>query len=188
MYIVFEGIDGTGKSTQIELVKERLQFLLHKNNYNINITTIAEPELEDIVNEGDWIELALRFALQRRILLDKEPVSSNMMDYEPHIILSDRSFYSSLAYQGYSDTTVDYIRSLNFFVPEPSQIFFLDNGIPDDSELEDVRNNYFNILPLSTVYVNTKKYSITQTTEFITNKILKKWNSLFQNELNQQEM
>lgn len=176
MYIVFEGIDGCGKTTQTELVRERLELLFKSNDFLTkpeNIITINEPELGDVVNEEDIVELTLRFALQRRVIHRK---------YDPcffkshcrNIVISDRSFYSSLAYQGISSDFQQWIREVNRFIDKPQLVFFFDNGC-EDNELKSVYNNYFSVLPFNSVYVNTKKYSITDTTKYITNKILEKW-------------
>lgn len=174
MYIVFEGIDNSGKTTQLELVRERLEILMKINCINFPLITLAEPELnpDDVVDKNDNIELALRFALQRRLLL-KEHLD-DLAHNSPSIVLSDRSYYSSMAYQG------EWVKHLNNHVPKPSMIFFFDAGKPEDESLTVVYNNYFNVLPLSTIYVNTKNYSLTNTTNYIVGKILGKWNRLFQ--------
>lgn len=173
MYIVFEGVDNTGKSTQIELVSERISLILKRKGLDVPVLKIAEEEIDKntVHNPDDGGEMALRYALQRRILL--KDYSDELCYNNPSILLSDRSYYSSMAYQG------EWVKQLNEFVPKPNLIFFFDRGEPEDEGLKYVYNNYFNVLPLSTIHVNTKKHSIVSTTDYITRKILEKWNKLF---------
>lgn len=179
MYFVFEGIDGTGKSTQISLVKEKLKMYFKRpDRQDVEIITIAEPELTEVVDERDDVELTLRFALQREILFNSLTQKYNTQnifdDFNPTIVLSDRSYYSSLAYQSNYIHTED-IRNINRFVPEPTLIFFFDNGKADDFHLEAVRQKYYKTLPLSSIMVDTKNHSVDETTEHIVNNIMKVW-------------
>ena len=186
MYIVFEGIDGTGKSTQIRLVKERLEKTFKNNDYEIPVVTLAEPEISDFVDENDPVEMTLRFALQRRLILNKFPYRQ-FLENNPTIVMSDRSYYSSLAYQNVLKIRLpdNYVLDVNSFVFKPSLVFFFDKHKGDSQYLENVRNEYFKVLPLSTIYVDTKNHSISQTTNYITKMILKKWNELFESKYNE---
>jgi len=179
LYIVFEGVDGSGKSTQVGSVKELLEEKLkemYKYNRNflerLEVMTIAEPEIEGWVNEDDPVEQVLRFALQRRILTYRLDVNPRRIS---PVIISDRSYYSSMAYQSSILSGMSYpehIREVNEFIPTPNMVFFFDNGIPSESRLFFTYRKYFEVLPLSTIYVNTEKYNIEETTEYIVNKII----------------
>lgn len=98
IYIAVEGIDGAGKSTQVQRLAERYSAI-----------TVAEPggtpfaqALRQIVKdpslEMGWEAEALLFASARADLIREVVVPCIAQDLT---IISDRSVYSSLAYQGY---------------------------------------------------------------------------------------
>ena len=99
MYIVFEGIDGAGKTTQIRKTKEWLE----QNGHLVE--TVVEPtdspvgklirktlQRKDATTDRIQKTLGLLFAADRMLIMDE-------LSDEKKIILSDRSFVSSLAYQ-----------------------------------------------------------------------------------------
>jgi dTMP kinase len=101
MFITFEGVDGSGKSTQVRLVAERLR------SEGREVLTTREPggtafgeKVRDLILGGDdlapWAEAAL-FAAARAQLVDEviRPAQARGED-----ILCDRYIDSSLAYQG----------------------------------------------------------------------------------------
>ena len=123
MYIVFEGIDGAGKSTQIQLLKEWLE------NNGLEVETIVEPTDSDVgklirkiltqPNATDELmqkTLGLLFAADRLILMDK------IANAGSKVILSDRSFISSLAYQ----EPQEWIAEINKFALKPDLVLLLD--------------------------------------------------------------
>ncbi|WP_067260142.1 dTMP kinase [Methanobrevibacter cuticularis] len=125
MYIVFEGIDGAGKSTQINLLKQWLF------DSGFEVETIIEPTDSDIgklirktlqnpdaTSENIQKTLGLLFAADRLALMDK--IVKN--EEKNKIILSDRSFYSSLAYQ----QPYEWIAEINKFAESPDLVFLLD--------------------------------------------------------------
>lgn len=101
-FIVIEGGDGTGKSTQIKLIAEYLR----KKGFDVIITrepggvTTAEKIRGIILNEEiDPVTEALLFASARREHLKKKVIPALS---KGQIVLCDRFVYSSLAYQGYA--------------------------------------------------------------------------------------
>ena len=127
-FIVFEGIDGAGKTTQIELLAKRLS----QNEEDVSIT--AEPT----DNESG--------RALRRALSGKEPHSECEMavmfvfDRIGHnaqieellaqgkTVICDRYYYSTLAYQGKS-TDYAWVRSMNIDCPKirrPDVCIYLD--------------------------------------------------------------
>ena len=122
MYIVFEGIDGAGKSTQIQLLKEWLE----ANGFRVE--TLVEPTdskvgklIREILQKPDATEdrvqktLGLLFAADRMFIMDK-------LEDESKIFISDRSFISSLAYQG----SAEWIEVLNRYAKKPDLLILLD--------------------------------------------------------------
>ena len=122
MYIVFEGIDGSGKSTQIQLLKEWLE----ANGFEVE--TLVEPtdsevgrlirkilQRPDALTEKIQKTLGLLFAADRMLIMDK-------LEDESKIFISDRSFISSLAYQEHAD----WIEVLNKFAKKPDLLILLD--------------------------------------------------------------
>ena len=122
MYIVFEGIDGAGKSTQIELLKEWLE----ANGYEVE--TFVEPtgsEIGQLIRKilqrsdasTDRVQktLGLLFAADRMLIMDK-------LADEKKVVISDRSFISSLAYQ----EPADWISVLNKYAKKPDLLLLLD--------------------------------------------------------------
>lgn len=106
MYIVIEGQDGTGKSTQVELLKK------HFESQGKKVATLDEPDgdlpqahdLHDmILTRGYNLEpftnvllfTAARLELWKKIA---EPILK-----DNGIVISARNYWSTLAYQGYGE-------------------------------------------------------------------------------------
>ncbi len=155
MYIVFEGIDGAGKTTQIRKTKEWLE----QNGHLVE--TVVEPtdspvgklirktlQRKDATTDRIQKTLGLLFAADRMLIMDE-------LSDEKKIILSDRSFVSSLAYQ----QPADWISELNKYAKKPDLIILLDLDVKksvlrsnqeDEFENEEflskVRDNYLDII------------------------------------------
>ena len=133
--ITFEGIDGSGKSTQIKLISD----ILHKNN--INNIVIREPggtkiseKIRDILLDNDntiskYTE-ALLFLSSRSQLVNE--VIKPALDRGCYI-LCDRYIDSTIAYQGYGrGIDLSQIKVLNDLAIEsiyPDITFILDINI-----------------------------------------------------------
>ncbi len=122
MYIVFEGIDGAGKSTQIQMLKEWLE----ANGFRVE--TLVEPtdsevgklirrilQRPDATTDRFQKTLGLLFAADRMMIMDK-------LEDESKIFISDRSFISSLAYQ----EPAEWIEVLNRYAKKPDLLILLD--------------------------------------------------------------
>tara|TARA_B100001059_G_scaffold169524_1_gene169410 strand:+ start:827 stop:1417 length:591 start_codon:yes stop_codon:yes gene_type:complete len=128
--ISFEGIEGVGKSTQINLLNE---FLI-KNNFTVEVlrepgsTSTGESIRNILLNKDSDIsnktELLLMFAARSELISKKIQTSS--CDY----LLLDRFFDASIAYQGYGrNLPITFIEDL---------IKFTDCPIPKLSILIDI--------------------------------------------------
>ncbi len=131
-FVVFEGIDKSGKTTQIEMIYKYL-----KDKYG-NVILIKEPGTTELGEELRQLllnksikispisELFLYLAARAQLI---EEYIKNYKN-EDIIILSDRYYYSTIAYQGYGrGLDVDMLLYLNKIVVndyEPDYIFFFD--------------------------------------------------------------
>ena len=131
-FIVFEGIDGSGKSTQITLLRDKLSESGRKVYMTAEPTaSVSGGMLRDAlsgVRQRTAGELAALFLLDR-INHNVNPVNGiEKMLGDGFDVISDRYYYSSLAYQG-SETAAAWVRDMNLNCPEirrPDLCIFLD--------------------------------------------------------------
>lgn len=131
-FIVFEGTDGSGKTTQMSILAKKLE----ENGEKIFIT--AEPTVSlsgGILREAlsglikkTPSELAVLFALDRiHHNVNKHDGIEKMLS-DGYTVLCDRYYYSSLAYQG-GEAGYEWVRSLNIEckdIRRPDLCIFLD--------------------------------------------------------------
>lgn len=127
-FIVFEGIDGAGKSTQIALLRDALA----KMGYAVHLT--AEPTDLDT---GKMLRAALsgkceRSAAEMATLFTLDRIAHNKEIEKAlaagEIVICDRYYYSSLAYQG-SLCDYEWVKNMNYRCPDirhPDLCVFLD--------------------------------------------------------------
>ena len=125
MYITLEGIDGSGKSTQILMLAEWLESCgfpvkIIKEPTDSLIGVLIRKMLRNPSASHTNFQrtLALLFAADRTILTEKIREEEG----KGRIVLSDRSFYSSLAYQDGDD----WITQVNKHAREPDLVILLD--------------------------------------------------------------
>jgi dTMP kinase len=131
-FIVFEGIDGAGKTTQIELLCAALE----KRGLRCKIT--AEPtdmpsgkEIRAALSgktQKTALEMAEMFACDRAIHNTHPEEGINRALADGITVISDRYYYSSLAYQG-AALGYDTVAALNLDNPDirtPDLCVFLD--------------------------------------------------------------
>jgi len=128
VFIVFEGIDGSGKDTHIKLLSEELR------QQGQSVLETAEPS-------GNEVGALLRRYQRKsgkRLPAETEALLYTADRYEHvrnvvepalkkgQIVLSNRYFYSTLAYQGAMGVDLDWIREMNRFAPKPDAAILLD--------------------------------------------------------------
>ena len=135
VFIVIEGLDGSGKTTQSKILANKL-------SENHKVLCTAEPSHGKvgtfIRNECLYEEKrlpteveALLFAADRVEHLQTElaPALS-----EGKIVICDRYIYSSLAYQGSAGLSLDWIKTINARALEPDFALYID--VPPERVLE----------------------------------------------------
>ncbi|AMD16947.1 thymidylate kinase [Methanobrevibacter sp. YE315] len=163
MYIVFEGIDGAGKSTQIRMLKEWLE----ANGFRVE--TLVEPtdsEVGKLIRKIlEWPDaqtddvqriLALLFAADRMLIMDK-------LEDESKIIISDRSFISSLAYQ----EPREWVEVLNKYAKKPDLLILLDLDVKKSVGRTSGKDTFENEKFLTGVKANYLKIAENYTHEII---------------------
>lgn len=132
--IVFEGIDGTGKSTQITMLRDYLE------GRGISVVQSFEPTY------GTWGKKLRESASTGRLPIEEE-VDLFLKDRKEHVeqlikpslaegswVLLDRYYISMMAYQGARGQDVASIRQANEeFAPVPDLVLWLD--IPVDEAI-----------------------------------------------------
>ena len=130
----FEGIEGVGKSTQINLLKD----FLEKNKYTVEVlrepgSTLTGENIRNILLDkgsdiSDKTELLLMFAARSELISKK--INSLSCDY----LLLDRFFDASLAYQGYGrNLPLSLIKDLISFTdcPVPELTILIDISVEE---------------------------------------------------------
>ena len=129
--ISFEGIEGVGKSTQINLIQEwlRTKGLSTKLIREPGSTEFGEKIRELLLSNDSDIsahsELLLMFAARA------EMVNEHLVNPKEDILLCDRYYHASIAYQGYGrklslDLIENLIRNINCPIPDLTIIYDLD--------------------------------------------------------------
>jgi dTMP kinase len=124
-YIVIEGISGSGKSTQMEMLSRRYQdagyepVSIHEPTpwYKTARSTLA-------TQQKDLFTQSLLLLLDRYLNV-REVVQNALAQSNP--VISDRSYLSSMVYQAGEDAlSAPDIANLHMVLPQPTHIFLLD--------------------------------------------------------------
>ena len=145
-FIVFEGIDGSGTSTQAEMLKK---YFLEKTNSchltsepsegpignmirqafkgRLNLSKGENPYLKD----GDLFDeqMAYLFAADRHDHLYNQVDGVEKLLSTGASVISTRYFFSSYAYHCRSDSDFQLVTSLNARFPNPDLVIYLNNPV-----------------------------------------------------------
>ena len=127
LLIVFEGIDGTGKSTQIRMLAEKLRVMGHE------VVETREP------TDGPFGRKIRELYVNRQSCSVEEELELFMRDRQEHVeqvikpgleagrvILTDRYYFSTAAYQGAAgQDPAEIIRRNETFAPRPDLVLHL---------------------------------------------------------------
>ncbi|WP_446007876.1 dTMP kinase [Candidatus Electrothrix sp.] len=126
MLIAFEGIDGTGKSTQVQLLAHFLE------EQGFPVVTTYEPtdseygrRIRELYKDRSSCtpEEELNLFIEDRRLHVHEFIKPELAAGK--IILTDRYYYSTAAYQGAAGMDTGEIFARNSFAPRPSLVLLL---------------------------------------------------------------
>lgn len=122
--IVFEGIDGSGKTTVAKEVLKKLSDAGYRTYYTYEPWESPFAKLLQSFkgNVNPLIE-ALLMAADRYFHIEND-IKPKLK--EGYIILLDRYYYSSIAYQGARGVNIEWIKELNKYVIKPNIILYLD--------------------------------------------------------------
>lgn len=129
-FIVIEGLDGTGKTTQIQRLAKNLQ----KNNISVQISAEPTPNdsgklirriLSGEIKSDPWSTAALFLA--DRITHNTASDGIKATTEKGTTVISDRYYFSTFAYQG-MDTSLQWVMDIHYNCPvirQPDLVLFL---------------------------------------------------------------
>ena len=133
-FIVFEGLDGAGTTTQIRNLAKYYEF--NKRPYYITNEPTSNPIgslIRDVLQKKVSTTpeaLALLYAADRHDHLYNPAYGIERMTEEGRVVMTDRYFYSSIAYQSVQ-CNPDFVRTINSAFPSPEFIIFIDTPVEE---------------------------------------------------------
>lgn len=185
-YIVIEGIDGSGKTTIANMLKEYLE----KKGYKVFLT--KEPfnkEIKDIIKkitEEKKYTYEYGYAIASLFTADRFLHNKLIKEYlnEGYIVISDRAYHSTFCYQSiYEGFDIDWLKNLIKPLLKPDIVIVLDVSVENAIKrierersdrfpyeeyeiLKKVREKYLNlkkILPDENIYIVNNDRDINET-------------------------
>jgi dTMP kinase len=125
LFVVLEGIDGSGKTTISKMLVDRLNGLGFKAEYTFEPT---DSEIVEVIRgkysvyRDAYID-ALTFALDRLLHLKRKVIP---LLRDGFIVVSDRYMYSSVAYQVATGAPIEWVLLVNKYALKPDVTIYLD--------------------------------------------------------------
>ncbi len=126
LLVVIEGTDGSGKSTQLELLKRYMQDM----SYGVMVSewktsrliakVIDEAKERNLLNASTY---SLLYAADFADRLENQIIPALNAGF---IVLLDRYYYTALARDVVRGQDIEWVKNLYEFAPEPDLVFYLD--------------------------------------------------------------
>ena len=126
LLVVIEGTDGSGKSTQLELLKRYMQDM----SYGVMVSdwktsrliakVIDEAKERNLLNASTY---SLLYAADFADRLENQIIPALKAGF---IVLLDRYYYTALARDVVRGQDIEWVKNLYEFAPEPDLVFYLD--------------------------------------------------------------
>jgi dTMP kinase len=134
VFIVIEGLDGSGKTTQAKLLVEKLK------DYNAVFTTEPSNGKTGAYIRNQCLYEQTRLPTESEALLfAADRIEHCQSEVKPaleagKVVVCDRYIYSSLAYQGSAGLSLDWIKTINARALQPDFCIFID--VPPEKVIE----------------------------------------------------
>lgn len=125
VFIVLEGIDGSGKTSIASMIINELSIKGFKTLYTFEptdseIVNLVKTKLGDL--RDPYID-TLTFALDRLLHVKSKIIPALEQGY---VVVCDRYYYSSVAYQGAQGAPIEWILEVNKWILKPDIAIYLD--------------------------------------------------------------
>jgi len=135
IFLVIEGLDGSGKTTQATLLAQKLS-----EKYDVLLT--AEPsrgKIGTFIREDCLYEQTRLPTEAEALLFAADRIEHMVTELKPaldagKLVICDRYVYSTLAYQGSAGLSLDWIKTTNARALQPDFSIFID--VPPERVLE----------------------------------------------------
>lgn len=128
VFIVFEGIDGCGKTTLSNMLVDYYTNKLNKSTYKFvfpDRTTITGKIIDDILSKKisgmNNETLHLLFSSNRY----EKKQQINQLNNDNNIIICDRYSYSGIAYSTTTGCDYNFAKSTELYLPKPNYLIYL---------------------------------------------------------------